>query len=741
MPSRFVPKYFSRDKLSKEDQEKYNELKNQIAESFNSNQKGDYEKGFSLAKQIFEEAEEFGKRPLLVDAIFCQGLALLGFGKYEKCLKVIKEGENLLESIEHIKKGEFAEKQAMLYDLKGIIHRFKGDTKTAFDFLQQSLSIVEKLKKMEALAGLFNSIGILYASQEKLDLALDSFQKSLKNYEDLEIEHAKIKLLNNFGQVYASKGELDKSLEYYQEGLILAEKYGELHSKATLLTNIGQIYHTKGELHAALENSMKSLAIFEDLDSSYEIAICLNNIGVIHELKGELFEAHDFYTKSFALFRELGNNPKIAMSYNNIGNTYLDGGDVDKAISHYQETLKLLENTENSLDTSITLYNLILVNLQLGSKENSHVYLQKLQEIEDKQKNRIISQIYNLGNALDLKTSERVIKRAEAQQIFQKITEEEIYQHEFTVIAKKNLCELLIQELTSSGNEEILQEIKEILQDLMTIAENQQSSSLLIEVYIMQSKMALLELDLDSARKLLNQAQQLAEEKGLQRLAVMVSREYDSLLTQSSKWTDLPDREASMAERLELAELESMVTRLIRKKAEIAELSEEEPVLFLILARSGMSMFSKHFVSDSLLADQLIGGFITAINAFTQQAFSESGTIEGIKHKEYTILMNPTDPLLCCYVFKGPSYYALQKLRNFSETVKVSDTIWDRLTKASSIGLDISGETAIEDLVTKTFLSSPESLLESTSEVFFGQKMNATIRHGIYLDTFYFYTN
>ncbi|MFX0210319.1 MAG: tetratricopeptide repeat protein, partial [Candidatus Hodarchaeota archaeon] len=559
MPSRFVPKYFSRDKLSKEDQEKYDELKNQILECFKLIQKGDYEKGLSLARQDFKEAEQFGKRPLLVDAILCQGLALLGFGKLDHCLKVVEEGENLLESIEHIKKGELAEKLAMLDELKGKVYRHKGNNILAFDFLQQSLFVMEKLKNLEAQAGLFNNIGILHASQEKLDLALEFFQRSLKSYEDLGIEHSKTKLLNNFGQIYALKSELNQSLEYYQEGLDLAKKYRELYSEATLLMNIGQIYQSKGELQAALDNSLESLAIFEDLDCKYAIAICFNNIGVIHELKGELFEAHDLYTKSFAIFRELGNNPKTAMSYNNIGNTYLDGGDVDKAISHYQESLKLLESSENTLDTSIALYNLILVNLQLGSKENSHRYLQKLQEIKDKKNNKTITQIYNLANALVLKSSERVIKRAEAQQIFQKITEEEIYKHEYTVIAKKNLCELLIQELMSSGNEEILREIKEILLELLTVAESQQSYSLLIEVHIMQSKMALLELEIDSARKLLSQAQQLAEEKGLQRLAVMVSREYDSLLTQTSKWIDLPDRDVSLAERLELAELESMV--------------------------------------------------------------------------------------------------------------------------------------------------------------------------------------
>ncbi|MHA2243826.1 MAG: tetratricopeptide repeat protein [Candidatus Hodarchaeales archaeon] len=738
MPSRFVPKYFGRDKLSKADSEKLENLRNQTLKGLESIKKGNNKKGYKLAEQAFKEIkenEEFKKRPILINAIICQAYALLGFGKLNDCLKIVKEGENQLESIENIKKKDLAEKKSMLNELKAKLYRRKGNTTLANELFKQSLSTMERLKNKEGKAGLLNNIGIIHGLEGEHDYAIKNFQHSLEIFEELSIDHPKLKLFNNLGLIHAYKGELDQALEYYQKGLDLIEKFGDNHSKATLLLNISQTYQNRGNLKAALEKNQESLAIFKELDSKYEKGIALNSIGIIHELRGELYQAHEQYTKSFIIFKEIENNYKTAMSYNNIGNTYLDGGDVDKAIAHYKEGLKLLESYGNNLDldTCITLYNLISVNVQRGSKENFKRYLHQIQEINDKTESKTIHQIYRLTKALVLKTSERVVKQAEAQQIFQEITEEDTIGYEYSIIAKKNLCELLIQELSTSGQEEILIEIKEILNELLTIAEKQESNSLLIETYILQSKMALLELNPDISRQLLRQARQLTEEKGSKRLAFVVSREYDSLLTQLGKWIDLTDREVSLAERLEIAELESMVTRLIRKRAEIAEISEEEPILFLVLARSGMSMFSKQFVSEqNILADQLIGGFITAINAFSQQAFSETGSIEGIKHKDYTILMNPTDPLLCCYIFKGPSYYALQKLQTFSDTIKVSDIIWDMMLEASSIGKDISGEKTIEDLVAKIFLASSDE--ESASEVFLGQKMNATINHGIFLD-------
>ena len=50
-------------------------------------------------------------------------------------------------------------------------------------------------------------------------------------------------------------------------------------------------------------------------------------------------------------------------------------------------------------------------------------------------------------------------------------------------------------------------------------------------------------------------------------------------------------------------------------------------------------------------------------------------------------------------------------------------------------------EPGLEDLVTKIFLSSSEEIVQRTSEVFFGQKMNATIEHGIFLDLPFFNIN
>ena len=156
------------------------------------------------------------------------------------------------------------------------------------------------------------------------------------------------------------------------------------------------------------------------------------------------------------------------------------------------------------------------------------------------------------------------------------------------------------------------------------------------------------------------------------------------------------------------------------------------------MGRSGRSIFSKHFADDSLISEQLIGGFLTAINAFTEQAFSQEGTIEGIKHKEHTILLVPVESFLCCYIFKGSSYFALKKLTALAETLKISEVIKDRLTEASHLGLEISGEQMIQNFVDGVFLSSEASLInispQAISSSFYSQNVTISINYGIYFD-------
>ncbi|MHA2295471.1 MAG: hypothetical protein ACXAEU_11835 [Candidatus Hodarchaeales archaeon] len=128
------------------------------------------------------------------------------------------------------------------------------------------------------------------------------------------------------------------------------------------------------------------------------------------------------------------------------------------------------------------------------------------------------------------------------------------------------LSELLLEELTFFSNENILHEVKELTGELEVIAKNRNSYFLLVEVNLLQSRLALLELKLDKARQLLTEAKQVAEKKGYSKLVKRVADEQASLVSQLGKWEEFIDRNAPLAERIKLAQLEGLVLKMIHKK-------------------------------------------------------------------------------------------------------------------------------------------------------------------------------
>ena len=64
------------------------------------------------------------------------------------------------------------------------------------------------------------------------------------------------------------------------------------------------------------------------------------------------------------------------------------------------------------------------------------------------------------------------------------------------------------------------------------------------------------------------------------------------------------------------------------------------------------------------------------------------------------------DPLFCCYVFKGQSYSASQKLDKFIETAQSTTPIWKVLKSSGKSGQLITDEKPIESLVSEIFITS-----------------------------------
>ena len=226
---------------------------------------------------------------------------------------------------------------------------------------------------------------------------------------------------------------------------------------------------------------------------------------------------------------------------------------------------------------------LVAIALEESDIENARKNLQVLKDLSDTVTVKpLINRRFQVAQALLMKSGTRLKEKLKAQDILVKILNEESIDHDLVVMSTIILCELLIDELRLSGDQEVLDEIKKLIYQLLEVAKNQSSFWLLAEVYVFQSRLNLLDLDLKKAENLLDQALILAEEKGLKKLAVKIYNEKINFESQVSQWDNLIERDAPLNDRLDLIQLESLLERMAYKKLES---SEEETLNYAQRAR------------------------------------------------------------------------------------------------------------------------------------------------------------
>ncbi|MFX0065676.1 MAG: tetratricopeptide repeat protein [Candidatus Hermodarchaeota archaeon] len=641
---------------------------------------GKFDHALELARQVHEVSKDVETPLITLDALILMANSLLSLGNFDESLRLIKQGKNVLPIIIGATSSGLAEREANLNLYEGQIYGRQGKWDLALGTLQKSLIISEKMQNKLDTADSLSAIGAIYIGKGELDQALEYLQKSHRIFEELENQEKLATSFHNLGVIYGNKGEIDQSIVYFEKSLEIREQLGNQMHIGFSLTNLGITYLHKGDFNRSLDYLQKSLVIFEQLASQEDIGRVLNNIGKIYSAKGESDQALEYFHKSLAIFEELENSnlvKRLTGTLNtDIGIAYMNNGNLNEALMYMLRGLKLREEAGNDHALANSLFYLIIAFLEGGDVESAKNYLQQLLKIKERTNARVINQGSRVVQAMILKTSTRTRDKVKAQELFQQVAEEEITYFDITVRAHLNLCELLFLEFKNSKDPEILKEIKVSIDKVLNLAKLQNSYSLLAEIYILKSKLALIEQDVDLARGFLTQAHLIAEEKGLEKLAMTISMEYDAFLLQLGTENDLIKQEIPITESGELSGIENLITRLAQQRTlETPEPSEEEPVLLLILAESGINIFSKSFQSERQLDTLLIGGFLSAINTFGKQVFVDSGTIDRISYQDYTVVIKALDQLMFCYVFKGHSYLAVKKLESFIERLQASE-VW-----------------------------------------------------------------
>jgi len=627
-----------------------------------------------------------------------------------------KEANQLLESLEKAEKKlntkEKLQSKILLSSIQIKQGNFKIGMKTAesiFKRCVKSINFDLSLEAINLIATALNFKGEINEIRPWIEKGEVIFEQ-LREYEGDEFKAIQANFLMVKGVYLYKTGEFEEARINLHQALFIIENYGEHPLKADILCEIASLYQKQGNIDLAIETFQQSLDIWEAIENPFSIAKIKNKLASILALQGDIHLALGVLQEELEIVMRNTDKFIIADYQFNIGLIYLEMNKIDLCLEWLNLSYKNFKSTGNSRRTIEVLYYLILVYIKKSDIKKLDKSIEQIQLIEEKNNDFIVNQWFWLSQALILSRSNRYTELGKIEEIYTDIIKGNELDQKITVIAMLNLCELQLNYLHKTGDQELQKELELNLERLLAIADLQDSYILFIKTYIIQVQLAVLSEDIKKAEELLKQAQSLAQIKELFRLADEVTNLSEVLKTKLELWEKLYQFNASLIDLMELTPFENGLKNIARESiAKKILLQIEDPILIFIQDPGGTSMYSKKFLPDSEFDEQLVSAFLFAINNFMQETFAGKGFIERINYLDYTVIFKPKDPFLICYAYRGLSYTAQQNLDRFAERLDNNLSVWQSLVNYTETGFvpELEDLLFLENLIDDIF--NPEN--------------------------------
>jgi len=524
-------------KKNKQSQE-LEDTDNQILNCFISIKTREFDKVLSITNKILNEKEVHLNLTQKFGARIARTSALMGLKKHDQVNEEIKLSEQIIDQMDIDNKEKPLVKNGIgrLFSIKGAIQSAQGDLEDAVVNYNHSIAIYETLNNKKSLFYQFDAIGWIKRAQGKLDEALNYFHRMLDLAKEIQDERYVARAKHGIAFINFYKGDLDQATEYAQDSLAIYEKLKHFRGLTAVYSVFGSIYRGKGEFDKSLEYYHNVLTIYNeklDIQKRVEHWYCY--------------------------------------AHRNIGWIYYYKNKIIKSIEHLREAVRvhksLCESNNTIFDYDLIIFYKLLILSAIEIKdfkliENSMEELSKFAL-----KWPWTNYFRKLGEAIILKNKQRAKYRFQAQKIFEEILEQKFdFQIEFEI--QVNLCDLLLEELKYSGDEEIIIEIQDLLNRISNTANNQRSITTLVTLYSLQAKLALIEGNAELSNELLTKALTIAENKGLELISKKLTVQQNQLFNQLEEWKAFFIQNSKLQEKIEILNLKEYVTEAISEVLE-----------------------------------------------------------------------------------------------------------------------------------------------------------------------------
>ncbi|MDH5403315.1 MAG: tetratricopeptide repeat protein [Candidatus Heimdallarchaeota archaeon] len=396
-------------------------------------------------------------------------------------------------------------------------------SKEILDQQNKNIDLIEYLKVLSTSCWIYYFSGDYNRGYELLNKELEivtTISPQIMEYNKMGIISDYFTVLGKFNQLIA---KYDMAISLYQKARNLALKIEDSLRLQFIYGYEAKAYYRQGKFDEALDRYNNAYEIACSLSYFRGQALWLNGIGDVYLQRGNLKESLSFQEKSLELSLQINDISCLIRCYMNIGDIYFRSGQLEQAVNSYlKQDFDLIHD---EAITSIYFGKLIMVYVYLGDLEHAKVYLAKIENIAKSNHSVNVQLAYSFYLAYFLKTQPKFSDKARAEFIFREIIENKNpvdYQH--VIIAYLQLIEILLDQININDGYnrplqtteiEILDEIKQISNQLMEYTTSEKLFLYKLEVLIIMGYIALSELKTENAKQYFEEAKEISSILGI----------------------------------------------------------------------------------------------------------------------------------------------------------------------------------------------------------------------------------
>jgi tetratricopeptide (TPR) repeat protein len=456
------------------------------------------------------------------------------------------------------------------------------------------------------------------------------------------------------GALLFEVGEIARSSRIADTLADMAKSKKHRMFKALVENLRGHFYNYQGDLTKAEKHYLKLQKISEDMSFQLGIAMALNNLGTLKINSLQFEDALNLFQKSYEMM-EVESTKIVSLA--NLGEICSVLGKYKEAEDYLKEGIRLEKKNQRGTIEVFTWY--VVVLSRTGRLKEATNYLEMAAEIADSTEKPLQKCAFLFSRGIYEAESNRL---DDAIQTFEEllVIAKENDAFEFLIRSELELASTYVKAYMQSESADHISKAAYHLNDLISLADEQGLQALHAEALLIRSDMYTL-------------ANQRTEAKNdLEKVISVAADIEDSRLSRhaQAKLKIITSDEAAIL-KLERANLTKSLDRLTGFKPPVSRpKAVPTPNLhsLIVLDRgSGLPVFVYHFDATLEMDSSILGGFISAITAFSDELLGDKALLRSINHEGFTVMMEYTSERIVTLIADEETFDVRYTLRTFGD--------------------------------------------------------------------------